>query len=103
MARADGRRGAARAVAGAVDQAARLERSERRAHRLRADLLELRERAGGARAAVVEARQRRGLGHRQLARRLRLAQPAHEQADADPKCGRDLIGVPALRDIVSLA
>ena len=46
-------------VGGPRDQATRLERRERRAHRLRADLLEPGERGRGGRAAAVQARERR--------------------------------------------
>ena len=54
-------------VGTSLDEATRLERAERRPHRLRADLLELGQRAGRGRAAAVQAREGRALGQGELA------------------------------------
>ena len=89
-------------IGGALDQAARLERRERRAHRLRADLLEPGERGRRGWAAAVEPGERRALRQRELVARGDLTQPPQQQADAEPERRSDLGRVERLGDFISL-
>src|SRR6266700_3476940 len=82
------------------DKTTRLERAERRAHRLRADLLEPGERARRGRAGAVQAREGRGLRHRELVFGLRLTQPPLEQANAHLKRSGDVVDIRVLRHIL---
>ena len=76
-----------------LDEAARLQRAESRAHGLRADLLLPGQVTGGRGAAAVEPGERRALRHRQLALRLDLPQPPDQQSEADAQRAGDLADV----------
>jgi hypothetical protein len=84
------------------DQAARLERAQRRAHRLRADLLHPGQLARGGRAVAVQPGERGGLRHGELARHPDLAQPPQQQAHADAKRRRHITDVKFVSHILRL-
>ena len=68
-------------VAVPLDQAALLERGERRAHRLRADPVLLGQVARGGGTALVQAFEGGRLGQRQFSGKVRLAHLPHQQPD----------------------
>ena len=76
-----------------LDQLATFEGSEGRAHRLRADLLDLGERARRRRAAAIEQGEGRRLGEREFAVDLRLPKLPAQQPDAQLKRRSDLFDV----------
>jgi hypothetical protein len=74
------------------DEAARLQSPEGRAHRLRADLLELGQLGRRRRTPAVETRQRRDLGQGRIAADLDLPETAPEPPDAQQQGAGGLFG-----------
>ena len=87
---------------GPPNESPRLERCERRSHRLRADLLEPGEGGRCRRAAAVEPRERRALGQREFVPGGDLTQSPQKQADAQPERRGKLVVVELFDDFISL-